>query len=283
MRGLRIVVALVLLVYAGIAGWLKWHEKELVFATTASRQRSAGEIPVGGETLTIPTTDGSPLAAVRFKPAAQDSGYWVLHLHGNSDSAFSPMQLRHCQQLTQLGVSALCFDYRGFGRSPGEVSEAAMLEDAEAAYQSLRVSGVPDDRILLWGHSLGSGPAVDLATRHPAAALVLFGAFTSVPEAAADRYPWLPVRWLVSVRFDSRNRLPAVHMPVVFAHAESDTVIAFHHAQDLFAAAREPKRLLVLGDRTKDGFGGHVEPLYDQIAVLRTALPEVFGHAITAP
>jgi len=280
MKVLRIVVAIVVLGYAGIAGWLKWHERELVFATAASRQRIDGALPAGVELRSIATGGGLQLAAVQFKAeAASDAGYWVLHLHGNSDSAFSAMQLAHCQRLTRLAVNALCFDYRGFGRSPGEVSEAGMLEDAEAAYQSLRAQGVADDHILLWGHSLGSGPAVYLASRHPAAALVLFGAFTSIPEAAADRYPWLPVRWLVGVRFDSRHRLPAVHMPVFLAHTESDRVIAFHHARDLFAVAPEPKRLLVLPDATHDGYGGHVEALYDQIDVLRDALRPVMAAA----
>jgi fermentation-respiration switch protein FrsA (DUF1100 family) len=116
---------------------------------------------------------------------------------------------------------------------------------------------------------------VHLASRHPAAALVLFGAFTSIPEAAADRYPWLPVRWLVGVHFDSRRLLSAVHIPIVLAHTETDRVIDFHHAKDLFAAASGPKRLLVLADRTRDGFGGHVEALYDQIDVLADALADL--------
>ncbi|MEN9705181.1 MAG: hypothetical protein RLZZ393_1060 [Pseudomonadota bacterium] len=278
------VVAVVVLGYGAIIGWLKWHEREMVFATAASHRRAEGVVPPGGELLSLPTQGGLQLAALRFRPdPRQDKGYWILHLHGNSDSAFSPMQIAHCERLTRLGVGALCFDYRGFGRSPGEVSEAAMLEDAEAAYQWLRGQGIAEDRILLWGHSLGSGPAVHLASRHPAAALVLFGAFTSIPEAAADRYPWLPVRWLVGVHFDSRRLMPAVRMPVVLAHAETDRVIAFHHAHDLLAAAKGPKRLLVLVDRTQDGFGGHVEALYDQIDVLRDALPEVFGRAMQLP
>jgi pimeloyl-ACP methyl ester carboxylesterase len=83
---------------------------------------------------------------------------------------------------------------RGFGETPGEPSEAAMYEDSEAAYQELLRRGVPQQRIIVLGHSLGSGPAVFLATRHKAAALVLFGAFTSIPDAAAGQYPYLPVR-----------------------------------------------------------------------------------------
>jgi len=273
LRALCVLLVLAAVSLAGVLGWLKWHEDELVFATAISRARANGAIPPGGETLSIPTAGSEALAAVRFRAdPAQDSGYWVLHLHGNADSAFSPLQLAHCQRLTRLGVSALCFDYRGYGRSAGVASEAGMLEDAESAYQSLRRDGVADDHILFWGHSLGSGPAVYLASKHAAAALVLFGAFTSIPDAAADTYPWLPVRWLVGVRFESLQRLPAVHSPVIIAHTETDALIRFHHAQDLFAAAHEPKRLLVLVDRTKDGFGGHVEALYDQLDLLGPVL-----------
>jgi len=273
LRALAAILVIGLAAMGGILGWLKWHENELVFATALSRARATGEIPAGGEALSIPTTGNAPLAAVRFRAdPALDTGYWVLHLHGNADSAFSPLQLAHCRRLTRLGVSVLCFDYRGYGRSAGEASEAGMLEDAESAYQSLLRDGVQPQHILFWGHSLGSGPAVYLAATHPAAALVLFGAFTSIPDAAADTYPWLPVRWLVGVRFESLRRMPLVRAPVIIAHSRTDALIRFHHAQDLFAAAPEPKRLLVLSDRTHDGFGGHVEALYDQLDVLEPAL-----------
>jgi len=273
LRALLVILLLGGVALGGILGWLKWHENELVFATAISHARANGQIPAGGEALSLPTAGGAQLAAVRFRAdPSNDTGYWVLHLHGNADSAFSPLQLAHCQRLTQLGVSALCFDYRGYGRSAGAASETGMIEDAESAYQSLLRDGVPAERILFWGHSLGSGPAVYLASTHPAAALVLFGAFTSIPDAAADTYPWLPVRWLVGVRFESLPRMPQVHAPVIIAHTETDALVRFHHARDLYAAAREPKRLLVLADRTKDGFGGHVEALYDQIDVLQPVL-----------
>jgi uncharacterized protein len=278
LRRLGLGLALGLVALGGALGWLKWHENDLVFAAAVSHQRATAVVPSGGEPVSIPTAGGQLLAGVRFRAeSAADSGYWILHLHGNADSAFSAIQLAHCRRLTQLGVSALCFDYRGYGRSPGTPSEAGLREDAEAAYQWLRREGVPADRIVVWGHSLGSGPAVDLASRLPSAALVLFGAFTSIPDAAADTYPWLPVRWLVGVRFESLRRLPDVHAPVIIAHTPTDALIPFHHARELFAAAGEPKRLLVLADRTHDGFGGHVEALYDQLDVLGDALHTLLG------
>ena len=280
LRALLILAVLAALALGAMLGWLKWHENELVFATAISRARAYGALPAGAETLSIPTDAGATLAAVRFgADPARDAGYWILHLHGNADSAFSAVQLAHCQRLTRLGVSVLCFDYRGYGRSAGEATEGHLLEDAESAYQWLLRAGVPADHIVLWGHSLGSGPAVYLASRHPAAALVLFGAFTSIADAAADTYPWLPVRWLVGVRFESRQRMAAVHVPVIIAHTRTDALIRFHHALDLYAAAHEPRRLLVLTDRTEDGFGGHVEALYDQLDLLQPVLEPFLKRA----
>jgi pimeloyl-ACP methyl ester carboxylesterase len=147
-----------------------------------------------------------------------------------------------------------------------------MDEDSEAAYRELLRRGVPPNRIILLGHSLGSGPAVLLATRHKVAALVLFGAFTSIPDAAADRYPYLPVRLAASVQFNSLARIGEVHMPVVIAHSRGDTLIPYSHALKLFAAANEPKHLITFDSPTEDGFGGHVDALYEHVGILRSAL-----------
>jgi fermentation-respiration switch protein FrsA (DUF1100 family) len=147
-----------------------------------------------------------------------------------------------------------------------------MDEDSEAAYRELLRRGVPPNRIILLGHSLGSGPAVLLAARHKAAALVLFGAFTSIPDAAADRYPYLPVRLAASVQFNSLARIGDVHMPVVIAHSRGDTLIPYAHALKLFAAANEPKHLITFDSPANDGFGGHVDALYEHVGILQSAL-----------
>ncbi len=268
-----------LVAVVGIGGallYLKLHESELVFHTTLSHERATGQLPPGAERIVIPAPGGAQLAGLILRPdAAQDSGYWILHLHGNADSAFSPEQLRHCQSLKQLGFSVLCFDYRGFGLTAGVASEAHVDQDPEAAFDELLERDVSPAHIIVWGHSLGSGPAVVLASEHPVAALVLFGAFTSIPDAARDAYPYLPVKWIASVRFASIDLMPRVHVPVLLAHSASDTLIPLHHAQRLFAAANEPKRLLVLDGVYSDGFGGHVAALYDHGQLLMPALWEL--------
>jgi uncharacterized protein len=259
----------------GALGWLRWNEDALVFATALSRARREAPLPAYAQRLEIPDQDGTRLAALLF-PAAptNDSGYWVLHFHGNADSAFSVVQVRHCEQLRALGLNVLSFDYRGFGASPGVASEKHLYEDAGSAYEALIRRGVSPARIILWGHSLGSAPAVELAARRPAAALVLFGAFTSIPDAAASRYPLLPVRWIAGIHMDSLQRIRHVHIPVIIVHSSEDSLIPFAEGKRLFQAANPPKRFLPLTHSAADGFGGHVNGLYDHLQLL---LPPLFA------
>jgi pimeloyl-ACP methyl ester carboxylesterase len=265
--------ALLVLVMAVAMAWLKAHEDELVFAAARSRQHLLTALPAGAQQISVPVRDGVELAGVVFRAdSAADNGFWMLHLHGNADSAFSPWQVRHCEALRRAGFNVLEIDYRGFGRTPGDASEAFMYEDAEAAYQALLRRGVTANRIILLGHSLGSGPAVQLAARHEAAALVLFGAFTSIPDAAANRYPYLPVRMAIKVQFDSLARMHDVHMPLLIAHSRRDAVIPYSHALALYAAGNDPKHLITFDSASDDGFGGHVDALFDHVNILQAAL-----------
>lgn len=270
-----IVAGLLVLAIAIATIWLKAHEGDLVFAAAPSRQYQLAAPPAGAQRTLVRGRAGADLASLVYRAdAAADNGFWILHLHGNADSAFSPWQVKHCEALRQAGFNVLDLDYRGFGPTPGQPSEAAMYEDAEAGYQDLLRRGVAPDHIILLGHSLGSGPAVLLATQHKAAALVLFGAFTSIPDVAADQYPYLPVRLAASIQFNSLSRISAVQMPIVIAHSREDTRIPYSHAGRLFAAANEPKRLITF-DTSDDGYGGHVDSLFEHVDILQAALAQV--------
>ena len=161
--------------------------------------------------------------------------------------------------------------------TPGKPSEQGMYQDASAAWQWLVDQGVDPIHIIIWGHSLGSAPAVKLATEHKEAALVLFGAFTSIPDVAVQRYPWLPLRWMVGVQMNSLQRIAHILMPVVIAHSRSDRVIPYTHAERLYAAAPEPKRLLLLDALGDDHLGGHATALYEQLDLLMPLLHEMAG------
>ncbi len=137
--------------------------------------------------------------------------------------------------------SVLIYDYPGYGKSDGRPTEAGVYAAADAAWDWLALK-YPPERIVLFGESLGGGVAVELATRHDCAGLVLFSTFESLPKAAKAKIPWLPCETLMSNRFDSASKIARVRKPVFIAHGDSDEVIPFSHSQRLFELANAPKK-----------------------------------------
>jgi len=165
----------------------------------------------------------------------------VLFCHGNggnvaywSDVLFN--------LYSQVGVSALLFDYRGYGRSEGSPSEAGLLLDARAARQWLaQRAGIPESEVVLMGRSLGGAVAVDLAAADGARALVLESTFTSLPDLAAYHYPWLPVRLLIRTKFDSLAKIRAYRGPLLQSHGTADDIVPYRFGLRLFEAANDPE------------------------------------------
>jgi fermentation-respiration switch protein FrsA (DUF1100 family) len=188
-----------------------------------------------GGLIRIPVAKGETLAAIhRINPAA---GYTVLVLHGNSEDLADIVPL--LEWLHGKGYSVLAFDYRGYGLSPGHPSEASLFGDALATYDhAVNRLHIPSDSILVWGRSLGSGPAIHLAASRPVGALVVEGGFRS-----AHRVP-TRLRLLPFDRFDNARLIGRIDSPVVVLHGTGDRVVPSWHARALFRRARDPKRLL---------------------------------------
>jgi hypothetical protein len=125
--------------------------------------------------------------------------------------------------------------------------------------------GQAPDRVLIFGRSLGGAIATDLATRVAAAGLIVESSFTSVPDRAAELYPFAPVRWLARIQFDSLHKIKALAMPLLVVHSREDELIPFAHGQRLFDAAQSPKTLLQIA-------GSHNEGFRQSLAVYRAGL-----------
>lgn len=243
----RIIVVTLVVGYAGIVGAARAGEKQLVYHP-ADRA-----VPPPHPTLALrhrevryPSTDGTSLAAWIVPAAPADSsGMWLLVCHGNYGNIGYGDRPEFYAFARNLGLNILAFDYRGFGASGGAPDEAGLYQDALASWRYLTDSlRVPPSHIVIFGHSLGSGVATDLATRVDAAALVLEGAFTSVVDRGAELYPLLPVRLIASQRFESLAKIAQVREPSLFLHSPEDDVIPFAHGERLHRAANPPKRLV---------------------------------------
>ena len=179
-----------------------------------------------------------------FVEAAQPRAV-VLLAHGNSGNvSYCDDLLRH---LRDLNVSALAFDYRGYGQSAGKPDEAGVLADARAARRWLAErAGVSEGDIVLFGESLGGGVQVDLAAHDGARGLILLSTFSSLVDVAAEHYRWPPVRQFMRTRMDSAGKIGKYLAPLLQIHGTDDQVIPLDLAKRLFAAANEPKRLVIV-------------------------------------
>jgi fermentation-respiration switch protein FrsA (DUF1100 family) len=169
----------------------------------------------------------------------------MLIAHGNGGNLTHRRDL--LEILHELGVSAMIFDYRGYGRSSGSPTEGGILADARAARGWLAErAGVREADVVLFGESLGGGVMVDLAAADGARALVLESTFTSLPDVAAFHYPWLPVRLLMRTKLNSAAKIAGYHGPLLQFHGDADTIIPLAIGERLFEAAGEPKQLVVI-------------------------------------
>jgi pimeloyl-ACP methyl ester carboxylesterase len=192
--------------------------------------------PNGRDILHIPTPDGVTLAA-RHLPCP-DARYTVVYFHGNAED-LGGVEPRLQLLRDRLHVAVLAWDYPGYGRSGGSVGEPATRRAAHAvlAYVTGPL-GVPADRVVLYGRSLGGSPAVELATSQPCRALVLESAFTSAFRVMTQ------VRLMPFDKFVNLEKMSRVKCPVLVMQGTEDATIPFSHGQKLFAAAPEPKRRL---------------------------------------
>lgn len=185
-------------------------------------------------------------------PAASKNAPAILYLHGVRWNLTG--QLFRIEQLHALGFSVLAIDYRGFGKSHGDLpSETTVYEDARIAWERFQVLQPDPQKRLIYGHSLGGAVAIDLAAELgqqspvPVRGLVIESTFTSLADVAtAVANTSLPVRWLLSQKFDSIDKIADIRMPLLVVHGLDDRYVPPRFSQQLFAAAQEPKRLLLV-------------------------------------
>ena len=251
----RLVIAAGFGIYLALLILLRLFEPRLIYFPG---QRALTDPPphlgLPAGRIEIPTDDSITLVSWVI-PAADSTGLWLLICHGNAGNLSDFDRPIHYAGLRQLGLNLLAFDYRGYGESGGTPSEQGLYRDALAAYRYLRESrGIPAERIVIFGHSLGSAVAVDLASRVPAAGLIVEGAFTSAVDRGQEIYPYIPVRWLAGSRFGSLDKIGGVRIPKLFLHATADDVIPLAHGRRLFEAAPEPKTFVELEGGHGDAF-----------------------------
>jgi uncharacterized protein len=231
---------------------LRWFEHSQVYHPSRELENSAAELGRSFEDVRFNTADGVALRGWFF-PADTNSlraKLAFLICHGNGGNISHRLDL--CAVLLETGASVFIFDYRGYGQSQGRPSEEGTYLDAQAAHLWLRQKGFRVENLVALGESLGGGVASELALRENLGGVVLQCTFTSIPDIGAELFPWLPVRWISTIKYDTRSKLPRVKVPVLVMHSREDDLVRFHHAEKNFAAANEPKLFCQLNGAHND-------------------------------
>jgi fermentation-respiration switch protein FrsA (DUF1100 family) len=280
-RSVVSLLVLFLVAYAAAMAWLVANETRLVFAAG----RPLGDLRPAPpfEAVDVPGSSGPrQLMWVMRASSEPDAKPWVIFLHGNDANVASRMNITHYEGLRRIGLNVVAPEYRGFGGVEGVPTESGIESDARAAYNAMSERLHVDPRkVVIYGWSLGSAVAVDLASHVGGAAVILEGAPASVVAIGQQRYPIFPVRLLIRNPFESILKIGAVKAPKLFLHSRGDTIIPIEEGRRLFDAAPQPKEWVEVT-------GGHVhaaekDPTFFQhvqrFLVERRVMSEGDGHA----
>ncbi len=234
-------IAMASAVYVVFVGALFLFQRNMMYYPDASTPSPvASGVPEMSE-VTAVSDDG--LSLVSWYRAAAEGRPTMVYFQGNAGNVGS--RAFKVRPYLDAGFGVLLVGFRGYGGNPGKPTEQGLYADGRAALDFLVSQGVAAGRTVLYGESLGSGVAVQMAAERapgePVAALVLEAPFSSIADVAAHHYPYVPARWLIKDRFDSAAKIAGVRAPVLIVHGRRDRTVPMRFGKRLFEAAVEPK------------------------------------------
>ena len=247
--------------YGAIVALAFAFQDQLLFQPSSRLLATPDDVGMSYETVHLDTDDGETLHGwwipaldvSRETRSGEFAEHTLLFFHGNAGNISG--RLESVRQFHQLGLNVLIVDYRGYGQSTGSPSEEGIYRDAEACWRYLtEAKGLAAQEIVVFGRSMGGGPATWLATREQPGAVILESVFTNVPDVGAHHYSFLPVRALATNQFDNESRVAGIDAPKLFIHSRGDRVVPFELGRQVYEAAAEPKQFLEIEGGHNDGF-----------------------------
>lgn len=258
LKFLRSSMIVLFLVYVFFLLILAYFQKSFIFVPQSNHSPlEYAEFP-GFKMINIETEDHEKLVAW-YRPPKTEEGKVILLFHGNGGNLSFETWL--IKGLMPLSDGFLAVDYRGYGGSTGTPSSQGLFKDADAAYSFLTKEGIVPERIIIAGHSLGSGIAVYTAQNKKISSVILLSAYSSLEDIICDRFPFYPrraIQLLFTNNIDTQSMVKNVSVPIVIVHGDYDGIIPIKHAEKLFTQIAAPKHFIVLENMA------HYLPLYEK-------------------
>jgi fermentation-respiration switch protein FrsA (DUF1100 family) len=232
--------------------FLKYYERRGIYFPVRKIDLTPREIGLEFEDVYFFSSDGTKLNG--WYIPAKGSRITVLFCHGNAGNISH--RIEAIDMFCRIGLDVFIFDYRGYGRSQGSPTEEGLYTDAHAAFKYLiDKRNINEGSIVVYGKSLGANVAVELCSRVSPAALISESAFTSALDMGKKLFPFLPIKWFITIKYDALSKIKDINIPKLIIHSEDDEIIPFQQGRKLFEVAPEPKEFYKMR-------GGHNEAIF---------------------
>lgn len=230
---------LISLCYTAIAAFLYFNQRRILYVPDYTLALPEDYGLKEFKPLSLTTKDGVTLTAW-YKPA-KPNAKTVVYFHGNAGSLAD--RVEKLDTLTSRGMGMLAVSYRGYGTSKGRPSEPGLYLDGRSAIEYLtNTLKITANHIVIYGESLGSGIAIQMATEFPVHSIALEAPYLSILKLGQERYPFLPISILLKDHFLSEKKISKVHVPVIIFHGTDDLITPIAHGKSMLALANEPKQ-----------------------------------------
>ena len=237
MKYILLTLSWLLVAYIVIVVFVYFYQRNLLYHPSENNYQDT-KIKFDYEEIFIKVDDEIKLKSWIVKKDFKKFKTLVL-FHGNAGHLSN--RIYKINELNKLNINILLISWRGFSGNKGSPTEKNLYQDAEAAIKWLNEQKIENEQIILYGESLGSGVAVEIAKKNDFNGIILESPFTSIENSAKIYYPYLPVKLLLKDRYDSISKINTINSPILIMHGEKDDIVPFSMGKELFEQANDPK------------------------------------------
>ena len=232
-----LILLIFILIYLFILISMYFFQRNLLYHP-GENNYSGDQLIVSVEKIKIKTKDNIELLSWYHNKNIDDYKT-ILFLHGNAGSLEN--RIHKINHFKDMNVNFLLVAWRGFSGNKGKPTEKNLYEDARSALQWLESKGIKENDIIIYGESLGTGVATEIAQNKNFAGIILESPFTSMIEAGKDKYPYLPVKFLLKDKYESEKKIKNIKSPILIMHGKVDNIVPFYMGKKMYELANNPK------------------------------------------
>jgi len=265
------IILTILIIYFAVLGLAYFFQEGVIFYPGKLQDDFVFELENGAEEVFIQTKDGERINGIYYPGSRPEL---VLYFHGNAGDLSNWQYVS--QDFVRAGYHFFIIDYRGYGKSTGRIAESGLYNDARAAYNYVTATkGFSPEQVIIYGRSIGTGIAIDLAGKVSSRGLILESPFTGLKNLARQKFSLILPSLILRFDFNNLAKINSVKSPVLFLHGSNDTLIPPSHSQQLFDSFDGKKEIVIVADGSHNDLSAF--SAYQKLLTERA--PGLFGKA----